>query len=1064
MIRIVHLSDIHLSKTLLFDAENFVLKALKKDLKKYHHEKQIDLIFFSGDLIDKGGSDFENDVRDAFLTFEEKVVEAITEELSIPKKNIFFCPGNHDVVRNADTEFEELGLYNILSCTEKVNEFIAANDVAGIKRILSFKEFENAYHKDYPESHLITNFHSGYITFKDSIKIGITCFNTCWRSYDSSKDKERLLLGERQVIEARKLIEECDLKIAILHHPIDWLSEFDKKAVRNFLYKDYDLIFCGHVHEGSSWINTNYYGGVFVSIAPSNWSFNIRNTDRVYANGYSIIDYDMLKQKIKVHHQRYNHQKESFVPNTDLGDENGIGVFDIPKSNELNAVQEEFALTTQIEEVYFDSINEHLLTYNTDTQAPKNIEQLFVQPRLINRLEPNPEKDEQEEIYEISHLCESDENMILFGTKEAGKTILLDKILIDLVRNIIRYKKLPVYYNFLEAQEKRIETIISKFLNIGIRKIDDFLKKHHIVLLIDNLTFNDSNKIELDRIEKLLSQYPNIQILATSLKSVESVLPIDFFKYPFFSAFKTVHISSFKTKQIRSLIKQWFFKSELFDTPLKMDKLIEFFTTLNLPRTPLAISMFLWIIEQQENYRPVNQAVMLENFIERLFKKHSKKEIYSDTFDFTNKQRLLAEVAKEMYDRNLINYRIPYQDLSNLLHDSLKIKRFDFLAEDVLQHFLIKGILVLESEDSEIFVRFRFTCFFQYFLMKYMEYNDDFRKYVLDIDNYLFFVNEIDYFTGIKRDQASILSLVVDRMMEEYKDINDSINSLENTYDDIFKKQDTLINKLEDDFIKKLPEKKPSEKEIEKLTDEFLESIKPEKGIRKKNMEISPIQKIERFLTLSAKVLKNTEETIIPDLKDESYKKIIISSLTFAAIYKLFLERYIEKRESENIPVEENLIIGKEMIPLLNEISLFSLMGTKKLSAVMRDKMKRDLSEEKVSDLERFTSVFLYADIRGKDYEKYLKSLVKKIRHPYIFDMVLFKIVAYYFFRSKTPQLDNQFENIIGDLIVKAKGERKIIKKKVFEKFRDKGKIMEQYRDKKRKITEDDNTPLISTE
>ena len=576
------------------------------------------------------------------------------------------------------------------------------------------------------------------------------------------------------------------------------------------------------------------------------------------------------------------------------------------------------------------------------------------------------------------------------------------------------------------------------------------------MLLIDNISFADSYKYELGEIEKLINKYPNVNILATSAKFIENALPLEFYNHPFLTTFKTAHIRNFKTKQIRSLIRQWFSKNELFDTPAKLDKLIEFFANLNLPRTPLAISMFLWIIEQQENYRPINHAVMLENFVERLFKKHSKKEIYSETFDFTNKQRLLAEIAKEMYDRNLVNYRLSYQDLSNLLYESLKVKRFDFLAEDVLSHFLMTGILIVEKDDSDVFVRFRFTCFFQYFLMKYMEYDRKFMEYVLDANNYLFFVNEIDYFTGIKRDQSDILKLVVERMNEEFKEIIDSIYNLKNSYDDVFKTQDTYIKKLEDNFVEKLPGEKPSEKEIEKITDDFLEAIKPEKGIRKKDREIQPVQRLERFWTLAAKVLKNTEEIKVSNLKDESYQSIIKSSLAFAAIYKHYIETYIEARQSKDLPIEENLLVSRDIIPLLNEMSLFSLMGTKKLSVVMRDRMKNDLMNDNFSDLEKFISVFMYADIKGKDYEKYLKTLVKKVRHPYIFDMMLFKIVTYYFFRSKSRQSDTVFENIIGDLIIRAKGEKRIIKKKVYEKFKDKGKIIEQYRVKKNKATEDD--------
>lgn len=58
MLRIVHLSDIHLAATTLEDAEQFVIKALIDDLKTYNANKEIDAVIITGDLIDRGGGKF----------------------------------------------------------------------------------------------------------------------------------------------------------------------------------------------------------------------------------------------------------------------------------------------------------------------------------------------------------------------------------------------------------------------------------------------------------------------------------------------------------------------------------------------------------------------------------------------------------------------------------------------------------------------------------------------------------------------------------------------------------------------------------------------------------------------------------------------------------------------------------------------------------------------------------------------------------------------------------------------------------------------------------------------
>ena len=191
-------------------------------------------------------------------------------------------------------------------------------------------------------------------------------------------------------------------------------------------------------------------------------------------------------------------------------------------------------------------------------------------------------------------------------------------------------------------------------------------------------------------------------------------------------------------------------------------------------------------------------------------------------------------------------------------------------------------------------------------------------------------------------------------------------------------------------------------------------------------------------------------------MKDKSYSNIIKCSMAFSVLYKSYLEQYIEKRDKDNRPIEQQLLMLKNFIPLLSEMSLFSLMGSKKLSAVIRDKINKDYQDKNISDFERFISVFLYADIKGPEYEKYMIKFVRDIKYSYLFDMTLIKIISFYFFSSKTHEMDKQYLNIIADLIIKFKGEKRVIKGKIFEKFRDKSKIIQDYKSKKKKFDGDD--------
>src|SRR5690606_15169953 len=92
MIKIIHLSDLHLDS----EKDNFkhtkLIEGLLSDLEKYVDDKSI--IIFSGDFLNKGGVNFTSGVN-PFDSVKEKFLNVLTEKFPILKNKIFFVPGNH---------------------------------------------------------------------------------------------------------------------------------------------------------------------------------------------------------------------------------------------------------------------------------------------------------------------------------------------------------------------------------------------------------------------------------------------------------------------------------------------------------------------------------------------------------------------------------------------------------------------------------------------------------------------------------------------------------------------------------------------------------------------------------------------------------------------------------------------------------------------------------------------------------------------------------------------------------------------------------------------------------
>ena len=238
-----------------------------------------------------------------------------------------------------------------------------------------------------------------------------------------------------------------------------------------------------------------------------------------------------------------------------------------------------------------------------------------------------------------------------------------------------------------------------------------------------------------------------------------------------------------------------------------MQKLIKSFVDFGLPKTPLSVTLFLWIFEKQEK-KPINNSVLVELFIENLLEKTNIENIYSETFDFTNKKRLLSFVSKFMYDNGDADYSyaVDYVELLNYFKEYLKT-RFPGQPQKVMDDFIKRGILTYHDDNL---VRFKSAFFFHYFLALHFDYDPTFKDEVFNGDNYLSFIEEITYYTGLKRDDLAILNFTQEKLNEAFGEFN---NDIRNNHEKVDK---VLESKRDNTVTFQIDEKKAEQKLSEK--------------------------------------------------------------------------------------------------------------------------------------------------------------------------------------------------------------------------------------------------------
>jgi len=318
--RIVHLSDIHLSKSNFEEFKNTYCDALIRDLLEFNKLKKIDVIVITGDLVDKGGQSlyeidgFEDKsvYPNPYNIFEKIFINPIIEALRFSKDNFLFVPGNHDIDESKILLRDEYELTKNISI-DNINDHLKENlSFKYSERIRNFKEFEEEFHKEQSNYQYSNNQSVFYYKF-ENVNIGFILINDSWRcrSQKLGVDK-KLMFGVNQFFNGVNILKGFDTKfnIALLHHPIEEFEE-EKELERCFNISDVSFYLYGHYHNSHF---KKHYQGSFDNCfgIRGRASLNkINEFNSSYQPGYQIIDLDFqFKEKITAIH--YRHYKYDF--------------------------------------------------------------------------------------------------------------------------------------------------------------------------------------------------------------------------------------------------------------------------------------------------------------------------------------------------------------------------------------------------------------------------------------------------------------------------------------------------------------------------------------------------------------------------------------------------------------------------------------------------------------------------------------------------------------------------------------------------------------------------------
>lgn len=1014
--RFVHISDLHIC-----DGADHArtIEALCVDIKRADNEKSIDAILCTGDIANRG------DTSAAAIELQESVVRKIINSTASAK--FMCCPGNHDVnLKVRDAFFEPI--FSSLKNPEDANRIV--------EKVLSNGNTDFWAHFDgyielsrrlnpsaYAENPLFTTF----VLEIGNHKVGIACLNSTWRTFGGgNKDKNNLYVGERQVELAVQEVQHCDVKIALMHHTLDWLVQEEKNRIQRVLAYNFDAVLCGHNHNNNAGHTTSTLGDLLVSNTGCIYE------SREYYNGYSILDVVVDEGRWRIEAREYYHERNVF----DISPRFAAGGFyefeNLGGGRASKTVVPSVAITAALEKA-----NSKLLSFSASEVAPKHLSSIFVEPPLAKRSEKNVvarknlKSKGPQEFVSLHELSQEKIDILFIGKRESGKSTLLNYIAVNMFMEFHGAARVGLLIDLSTLSKVTIAAIVTQaieFLGNEITKKDlvSLLENGEALVIFDS--FNIHNVAHRKVIDEFREKYPQPRYILATNEEVQDDLSLE--KLPELKNNPVaIYIHSFKRKQTKELVAKWFGDHEQHSEE-KFALVKKLLQRLNVPETPFLVSVLLWVIEQQPRAKLINQASAIEALIYGLLEKFTESKSRSN-YDSNIQSHFLTELSTAMDESN--TEWMETNEFEIFVSSYFKKRGLADPSRGFTDELLRKGLIYEDNKK----ITFKFDCFRAYFLANKLAENNERLSRVLTPGLIAKYTAELDLLTGLHRDRKEILSMAR-RCCEELLPGSEfeADLSLFEAHGKIqgFFNQEEALTQMEDDFLSNSVDENHRAKYIEEVEIPSEASIDHSHSrVRQSTAPLSSQMQFIGALKVYSNILRNSELIDDVDLKESCLKDVLVMWSKIIVSTTEFLNCADAHDLPEELPThfgelgsDQFRVFVRLMIPQLVSALMAESLATPKLEAFILKETKNPLQ------CVRFLSTMLAIEnFNGSSIQAIQVLLRDNSANNIILQAVFLRLLTLYYFEAPTHSL-SALKECIGDAFSALRGsskqERTIIK------------------------------------
>lgn len=1047
---ILHISDVHINASSISEIDSLVEKLIK-DVEKVKTENgiKIDLICFAGDLIGRGDKAFEDEMQ--IQLAEEHFIQPLLKATGLTEKEFILVPGNHEVNRSKIAIRTEKGLATISSLDE-VNETIYDMQDEYKSRLQYFYDY--MYEKYVPDAE---KWNLGYSITKNinGIDIGIVGLDSAWRSTGAGgEERGKMLVGEQQVGILHNNIKDSDLKICLMHHPLDWLSDFEMTNVERKL-NYFDLVLRGHVHDlNDKQICTQKYKTIY------NTSGKLYPIDSYYS-GYSILDIDMDLSTCCIYSREYlKSPREDFDKALRIN-ENGKVEYQFTAYDEEKAV--EYDLKLQLREYYEEATEKYTMLKNIDSYSPDRIGDFFVEPTIFEkseyeRTELTRKEDKKEIPVPLTDLIQGSDNILIIGKKECGKTTVLQRFGISHTSS--ENEQIPVYIDMMKLNKGQDRILVacqnfifnnmSSEMQISKAQVRNLLVNGKIICLFDNV--NISNADHIVWIRAFTEAFSNNRFIFAAEEKFYQTYTLK--ELPDFGVeYKSVYLEYFGKRQVREMVTKWGEGKDGFDANEMTQKIVTYCNNIHFAMTPFNIAVFMTIWDVDRNFVPINEGKVMRTYLETVLDKFSAEGFQRSEYDYDVKQHFLGYLAYAMCQKDEYFFTVDeFNHLVDKYHNKKGFKKSQSKFDVI---FFEKSILCVNGD----YVYFSNTSIMEYCLASYAAVDPALYQLMTAKGNRANFAHELSFYSGIVLDCSKLLNSLNDEITAtifENMDILDEIEKLSIGIE---------FNMGKQGFTEAITNSRRSLEEIDDLEEA------PSANRETSPMEITKISTVEEsesfmdLLLIYGNVIKNAETA------DKDQKKIHLENYILAMNFQFGLmmndfSAYLTSKTKDDLPdaikekhpnltdeeyekiKEKVLDLLKIVLPIAIQFCIVDNVGTPKLEVVISELIQANKDKK----FTRFMLSFLLCDIGNGNIKTFLMNYISEEESKDILKLILAKLGFYYgmWYFGNDSHMDDILLDLITETQIKLSGESSLqlqMKKGEYKK-----QIKQQYDSQRKKL------------